>query len=310
MNLSNLILISLSLEIISSLISCLRFIKNRNLNMFISPLNLVMVEQNKQREYKENFSKNYSEILKKLNQKPLTRREIFKETGIKISEQALIKNYLKPMFEKKEIGFLEDIREHKGNVQLLKEGYDKKLNPNTNVCYIYTPNSAKFYKDLSDTFKHLPNQEGYKQLMDEICIPFNMIEMESKFQFNHLFNHSIVEMDYKKKGIKLTEEQIQEKMRSAEKNIMDFAKTKIRVDFPLKHLRKNVDGKDYLKIGNNLVEYNKLGNFINIMRDNMNPLMIWIAHKMKSNEERITIPMMDKMVELFIKIEEDPQIKV
>ena len=192
----------------------------------------------------------------------------------------------------------------------LYEGYDKKLNPNTNVCYIYTPNSAKFYKDLSDTFKHLPNQEGYKQLMDEICIPFNMIEMESKFQFNYLFNHSIVEMNYKKKGIKLTEEQIQEKMRSAEKNIMDFAKTKIRVDFPLKHLRKNVDGKDYLKIGNNMVEYGKLGNFINIMRDNMNPLMIWIAHKMKSNEERITIPMMDKMVELFIKIEEDPQIKV
>ena len=85
---------------------------------------------------------------------------------------------------------------------------------------------------------------------------------------------------------------------------------KIIVNFSLKHLRKIVDGKDYIKIGSNLIEYDKLSNFINIMRDNMNPLMIWIAHKMKSNEEKITIPMINKMVELFIKIEEDSQIKI
>ena len=34
--------------------------------MDINHLNLIMVEQNKQKEYRENFNRNYSEILKRL----------------------------------------------------------------------------------------------------------------------------------------------------------------------------------------------------------------------------------------------------
>ena len=81
--------------------------------MDITPLNLVMVEGNKQKEYKENFSKNYSKALKELSYNPLTRREILKKTGIKISEQALIKNYLNPMIEKREIGSFKESDKYK-----------------------------------------------------------------------------------------------------------------------------------------------------------------------------------------------------
>lgn len=214
------------------------------------------------------------------------------------------------MFNKKEIGFLEESDMHKGNKDILIVGYDKKLKQSDKLCYIYTPNSAKFYQDLKNTFKHLSNQKEYDEIINDICGSFSMIEMESKSQFNHFFKDKTVENDYKKKGISLTKEQIHEKMKSAEENILNFAKANIRVNFPLKNIQKQVDGKDYLKIGNNLVEYDKLVNFINIMRDNMNPLMIWIAHKIKGNEERITIPMMNKMVELFIRIGENSQIKI
>src|SRR3989344_8468644 len=179
--------------------------------MDINHLNLIMVEQNKQKEYRENFNRNYSEILKRLSYKPLTRREILKETGIKISKQALIKNYLKPMFDKKEIGFLDKSKKNKGNMEVLRDTYNKKWEANAKIYYSYTPNSAKFHQDLSNTFKHLPNQESYKELMDDICISFNMFEMMSKFQNAHFFNYKIVEENFKKKKINLTPEQIKEK---------------------------------------------------------------------------------------------------
>jgi len=278
--------------------------------MFISPLNLVMVEGNKQKEYKENFINNYSKILKELSYNPLTRREILKKTGIKISEQALIKNYLNPMIEKREIGSFKESDKYKGNREVLDEGYDKKLGVRDKLCYVYTPNSAKFYQDLRNTFSHLPNKEEYKKLVEDICLSFNMIEMTSKHQKAHFLKHKIVDKVLKKQNPILTSERINEKMKNAEIDMSNFAKKKIKINVPLSHLRKQVEGIDYLNIKDNLVEFDKLRRFLEIIRNNMDDSMFWISHRIKKNADIITVPMINKMVELFIKIEENSQIKI
>ena len=99
-------------------------------------------------------------------------------------------------------------------------------------------------------------------------------------------------------------------MKNPDTDMSNVAKKKIKINFPPSRLRNHVEGIDYLNIKDNLVEFDKLRRFLEIIRNNMDDSMFWISHRIKKNADIITVPMINKMVELFIKIEENSQIKI
>ena len=73
---------------------------------------------------------------------------------------------------------------------------------------------------------------------------------------------------------------------------------------------KKVDGKDYIALEDQLIPFEKVVRFINIMHSNLTIMMSYTAYSDKYNRDQLTDKLVNKMVGLFFELESQSQIRI
>jgi len=241
---------------------------------------------------------------------PCSQEDIEKDlrnASIDISEPRRYR-LLKKLLDKKEITGL---RKSSGSKSIFRRIANKIWRGSNTICYFFTPRSAGLYDDLRGLIKNLPNQSKYQSLINKICNIFSSIEVVAKSEMHSMFSDKTIEGLLKKKGIESpTEEDLKKEKQSVLNDLLKFSNTTTKLGITgLENHTTNFDGKDYIKIGDDLINFDRFGTFLNIPRKRMSHIMVYVAYYTQENRNRILAPMTLSMAKLFIEIEKDKQIK-
>jgi hypothetical protein len=249
----------------------------------------------------------YKKILEWIKADPLCRREIedkLEFKGLKIYENALIKDYLNQMVEKREIGSLSKSFEHKDYKWIFKQAYGKRWDMKKNTYYFYTPRSKLFYEDLTKLVSDVSNKKRVGELIDEISNIFRVLEIMSVFEMKRFFNDTIVKRVLKNMKKKVSIESIQEEKDHTLKTIVDFSSKNFKIGVSSLTNVKEIKGVSYLVLNNNLIPLEQITPYLTFPRSKMSNIMAWVSHHREVNEstEAIDLLLTKKMLELFLEV--------
>lgn len=233
-----------------------------------------------------------------------------------IDRHQMFRDYLSKMIERREIADLNKLSKEKQKEfkkfdihfvleQLLGKNWEGK----TNRYYSRTMRSEKLYADLVGVSNHLKSNDRTPELIKGICRDFQAMEIFALAWHNWLMDESEVKSVLKEKGIEINEKNIQGQRERYVKKIVKFSKKKKQLRTFMNNVKK-IGRKYYIKIGGDLVPFDKFNNFMKIIYGNMSIMMDYTAFSLEDNRDAMTKPMMDKMGNLFFEIEMQSRVKI
>jgi hypothetical protein len=257
----------------------------------------------------------YQAILDCIQGRMSTQKEInssIQDKGFEVIDRHQIKrDFLNLMIEKRQITELNKLFKDKSKEKdfVLRWLANKIWKGKAKKYYFRTPKTEKLHSQLFKIIDNLKGNQEILKLLKEVCIDFQAIEVIAMANYKWWFDDEEIKKDLKKKGVECSEEEIQKKSKRQARTILKFSKKNRKIGIQLENIVK-VDKNDFMRIGKNLVEFKKLNDFIGIVYKNMTPMMIYVTQGNKDNRDKVTKPLMQKVVQLFFRLELASQIKI
>jgi len=176
------------------------------------------------------MSKNshYEGIIELIKEGPKSQMEIRESIGKdKIKVQGVAR-YLKRGIRRGSIAYLGNKVNKKDARLLLKYYYNIQWPENAHQCYIYTPQTEKFYKHLKR--RKVADIKGVLQL-------YRTLEISAMFQKIFYENLKVLKADFKGRGQNLTDKELKKKIARKRKEIKEFYDSRAKKDPVLKFLQ-------------------------------------------------------------------------
>ena len=174
----------------------------------------------------------YQKIVNFIKEKPLSQKEIYKLlnpelSSYEISLQGIAKD-IKRAVKNGSITYLGNKVNKKDARFLLKKHYKIKWSENAHQCYIYTPETKRFYKHLK--------AKTTKDLSKALQI-YSALEIKATFQKVYFEDLNTLRTDFKSRGENLTDKELKKKIIRKRKEIKDFYNTRNKKNPLLKLLK-------------------------------------------------------------------------
>ena len=173
--------------------------------------------------------KTHKIIINFIKESPLSQKEIYKKLNGIVSLQAISKHLERGIRTGSLIYFGNSVNK-KDAKWILREYFRIKWPTNAWRCYIYSPNNEKFYKRLKSKTKDV-------KIIEELISLYRLIEFSEICQKLLFENYFVVKKDLNSRGLRLTDEEIKEKINKRRGEVKEFYRNRNKANPTLKFLQ-------------------------------------------------------------------------